>query len=54
MRVECWEDREKTILRPTWDKEHGNVGCGNGAVNKMGLGRKRRPDLLEACEGNRR
>ena len=47
VRVEQWEDWEKTILRPLWDKELGDVGHGDDAVDKMRLEWRRQLDWLE-------
>ena len=34
-RVENWEDWEKTVLRPLWDEELGDVNRGDDAMDKM-------------------
>jgi aminoglycoside phosphotransferase len=50
-RVEQWEDWEKTILRPFWNEELGNVEHGNDAVDKMRLDWRRHLDWLEISAG---
>jgi aminoglycoside phosphotransferase (APT) family kinase protein len=47
VRVEYWEDWEKTNLRPLWDEELGNVSHVGDAVDKMRLEWRRQLDWLE-------
>ena len=46
-RVEHWEDWEKTVLRPSWDEELGNVDHGDDTTDQMRLAWRRRLDWLE-------
>jgi len=47
VRVEYWEDWEKTALRRPWDEELGDVGYGDDDVDKMRLEWRRQLDWLE-------
>ena len=46
-RVECWDDWEKSMLRPSWDEELGNVGHWDDSVDKMRVEWRRQLDCLE-------
>ena len=47
VRVEYWEDWEKTVLRRSWDEELGNVDRGDDDMDKMRLEWRRQLDWLE-------
>ena len=46
-RVEHWEDWEKSMLRPSWDEELGNVGHEDDPVDKMRVEWRMHLDWLE-------